>query len=176
VWYTLGEARFHLGYAVGSTAGQTLDAFDRVIALDSAFAPAYVHPVQLALDRNDTASAKNYIRGYVGLTSGVPEGAGMRLVGLLVDSVDVKSAELQRIIDTASANVLFDAWRSVQRWPDASEAGARLLRVLASGRRGIGLPADTATTRYLLATELLYRGHLREASRLIGSRFSVPYG
>lgn len=176
VWYALGEARFHLGYAVGSTALQTIEAFDRAIALDSAFAPAYVHPVQLALDRNDTAAAKRYIRGYVGLTSGVPEGAGMRLVGLLIDPSGGNSAELQSIIDTASANVLFDAWRSVQRWPDASEAGVRLLRLLASGRRGVGTPTDTATTRYLLATEVLYRGHLREASRLIGSRVSVPYG
>jgi len=176
VWYALGEARFHLGYAVGSTAGQTLDAFDRAIALDSAFAPAYVHPVQLALDRNDTAAAKRYIRGYVGLTSGVPEGAGIGLVGQLIDPVGVKAAELQSIIDTASANVLFDAWRSVQRWPDVPEAGVRLLRLLASGRRGVGMPADTATARYLLATEVLYRGHLREASRMTGSRFSVPYG
>jgi eukaryotic-like serine/threonine-protein kinase len=176
VWYALGEARFHLGYAVGSTALQTLEAFDRAIALDSAFAPAYVHPVQLALDRNDTASAKRYIRGYVGLTSGVPEGAGIRLVGQLLDPIGVKSTELQSIIDTSSANVLFDAWRSVQRWPDTSEAGVRLLRLLASGRRGVGTSADTAAMRYLLVTEILYRGHLREASGRIGSRFSVPYG
>jgi len=51
VWYSLGEARFHLGYVVGSTAQQTVEAFDRAIALDSAFAPAYFHSVQLALDR-----------------------------------------------------------------------------------------------------------------------------
>jgi len=176
VWYALGEARFHLGYAVGSTAPQTLDAFDRAIALDSAFAPAYVHPVQLALDRNDTAAAKRYIRGYVSLTSGVPEGAGIRLVGQLIDPTGGASPERRATLDTASANILFDAWRSIQRWPDADEAGVHLLRLLASGRRGIGVASDTSATRYLLATELLYRGHLREASRMVGSRLSVPYG
>jgi len=176
VWYELGEARFHLGYVVESTVRQTLDAFNRAIALDSAFAPAYIHPIQLALDWNDTAAAKRYIKGYIGLTSGVPEGAGIRLVGQLIDPTGGASPERRATLDTASANILFDAWRSIQRWPDADEAGVHLLRLLASGRRGIGVASDTSATRYLLATELLYRGHLREASRMVGSRLSVPYG
>jgi DNA-binding SARP family transcriptional activator len=176
VWYELGEARFHLGYVVGSTTRQTLDAFNRAIALDSAFAPAYIHPVQLALDWNDTAAASRYITGYVGLTSDVPEGAGIRLVGQLIDPRGEKSSARRASADTVSANVLFDAWRSVQRLPDADETSVRLLQILASGRRGVGLSSDTSATRYLLATELLYRGHLRAARSMIGSRLSVPYG
>ncbi len=176
VWYELGEARFHLGYVVGSTTRQTLDAFNRAIALDSAFAPAYIHPVQLALDWNDTAWARRYITGYVGLTSEVPEGAGIRLVGQLIDPRRDKSSARRAIADTVSANVLFDAWRSVQRLPDVDETSVRLLQILASGRRGVGLASDTSSTRYLLATELLYRGHLQAARSMIGSRLSVPYG
>ena len=175
VWYDLGEARFHLGFVVGATAQQTIDAFNRAIALDATFAPAYFHLVQLALDRNDTAAAKRYIAGYTRLTSDVPEGAGIRLVGQLIDPSRAQSAALQAALDTASANVLFDAWRSVQRWPDEGETGVRLLRVLAAGHRGTGVAADTLWVRYLLATELLYRGHLREARRRLGSRFSVPF-
>ena len=175
VWYAVGEARFHLGYAVGSTAEQTIDAFDKAIALDSAFAPAYFHPVQLALDRNDTAAARRYINGYLGLTSGVPEGSGLRVVDRLLHPIRAKAPELQSVLNGASANVLFDAWRSVQRWPDSSEAGVLLLRLLATGRQGIGISADTVWARYLLATELLYRGHLREASDIVGSRFSQPF-
>jgi serine/threonine-protein kinase len=176
VWYELGEARFHLGYVVGSTTRQTLDAFNRAIALDSAFAPAYIHPVQLALDWSDTAAARRYIMGYVALTSDVPEGAGIRLVGQLIDPGGDKSSARRASADTVSANVLFDAWRSVQRLPDVAETSVRLLQVLASGRRGVGLASDTSATRYLLATELLYRGHLRAARTIIGSRLSVPYG
>jgi len=173
VWYALGEARFHLGYVVGSTAQQTIDAFNRAMALDPAFAPAYFHPVQLALDRNDTAAAQRYVDGYLRLTSGVPEGAGLRLVARLLSGEP--SRTVQSLLDTAPANVLFDAWRSVQRWPDSAEAGVRLLRLLAGGRRGIGVPADTAWTGYLLATALLYRGHVREARTMVASRVSVPF-
>src|SRR5207253_10859911 len=80
VWYELGEARFHLGFVVGSTVEETMDAFTRAITLDPDFAPAYVHPLQLALDRNDTTAARRYIDGYLERTSTVPEGAGVRLV------------------------------------------------------------------------------------------------
>jgi len=173
VWYALGEARFHLGYVVGSTAQQTIDAFNRALALDTAFAPAYFHPVQLALDRNDTAAARRYVNGYLRLTSAVPEGAGLRLVARLLSRE--RSPTVQSLLDTAPANVLFDAWRSVQRWPDSAEAGVRLLRLLAGGRRGVGVSADTVWTGYLLATALLYRGHVREARALVPSRVSVPF-
>src|SRR5216117_3763029 len=174
VWYELGEARFHLGYVVGSTAQQTIDAFTRAIALDAAFAPAYVHPVQLSLDENDTTAAQHYINGYIGLTADVPEGAAIRLVRELIDPIRAQSPQLQSVLDTASANVLFDAWRSVQRWPDANETAVRLLRMLA-GRRGGGIAADTLWAQYLLATELLYRGHLRAARAIVGASFSVPF-
>ena len=175
VWYELGEARFHLGYVMGSTAQQAIDAFSQAIGLDAAFAPAYVHPVQLSLDRNDTTAAQHYINGYIGLTADVAEGQGIRLVRELIDPIRAKSSRLQSVLDTASANVLFDAWRSVQRWPDVNETGVRLLRILVAGRRGIGVAADTMWTRYLLVTELLYRGHLREARAMAGARFSVPF-
>jgi len=175
VWYELGEARFHLGYVVGSTAQQTIEAFNRAIGLDAAFAPAYVHPVQLSLDRNDTTAAQHYINGYIGVTADVPEGEGIRLVRELIDPIRARSPQLQSVLDTASATVLFDAWRSVQRWPDANETAVRLLRILAAGRRGVGVAADTLWARYLLVTELLYRGHLREARAMVGARFSVPF-
>jgi serine/threonine-protein kinase len=175
VWYELGEARFHLGYVVGSTARQTVEAFDRAIALDSAFAPAYFHPVQLALERNDTAAARRYINRYLGLTANVSEGAGLRVVYQLLDRTQARSTALEAALDTASANVLFDAWRTIQRWPDSAETGVRLLRLLAAGHRGVGISADTAQIRYLLTTELLFRGHLREARAMAGPRFGVPF-
>src|SRR6266699_1278775 len=175
VWYELGEARFHLGYVVGSTAQQTIEAFNRAIGLDTAFAPAYVHPVQLSLDRNDATAAQHYINGYIGVTADVPEGEGIRLVRELIDPIRARLPQLQSVTGSAPDSVLFDAWRSVQRWPDANETAVRLLRILAAGRRGVGVAADTLWARYLLVTELLYRGHLREARAMVGARFSVPF-
>jgi serine/threonine-protein kinase len=63
VWYQLGEARFHRGFVVGSSWGDARAAFDRAIALDSGFAPAYIHPVEIALSDGDAESARRYVEG-----------------------------------------------------------------------------------------------------------------
>src|SRR5439155_1373063 len=96
--------RFSLDSAItayGVAVQQTIEAFNRAMALDPAFAPAYFHPVQLALDRNDTAAAQRYVDGYLRLTSGVPEGAGLRLVARLLSGEP--SRTVQSLLDTAPA-------------------------------------------------------------------------
>ncbi len=45
---SLGEAADHFGPFAGRPTGEELKAFDRAIALDSAFAPAYIHPIESA--------------------------------------------------------------------------------------------------------------------------------
>ena len=49
VWNTVGEARAHLGSFVDALDAWELEPFDRAIAVDSAFAPAYIHPVEIGL-------------------------------------------------------------------------------------------------------------------------------
>ena len=56
LWYMLGDARFHAGGLAGKPSRTALDAFDRSIALDSAFTPSYVHAVPLGLELNGTES------------------------------------------------------------------------------------------------------------------------
>src|SRR5438270_10218880 len=81
-WYDLAESRFHSGF---STPTRALEAFEHAITLDSTFAAAYFHLVQLALAEDDTARARRYVTRYLALTGGVPEGVGLRLVALLLD-------------------------------------------------------------------------------------------
>ena len=176
VWYRLGEARYHGGYRVGSTARQVLEAFDRAIALDSAFAPAYIHSVQLALTENDAVRARQYASSYLTLTSGVPEGEGTGLVAILVDPQRAQSIEVSGHLDNASANVLTDAANALFVWPDSAETAVRLSRLLAAGRPGrVGVDADTVFHRWRLAYLLSYRGHLRESYALTGNRAGVLF-
>jgi serine/threonine-protein kinase len=176
VWYRLGEARYHLGYRVGTTERQILEAFDRAIALDSAFAPAYVHAVQIALITNDTGRAKRYASGYTTLTSGVPEGEGISLVATLLDQRRAQSHQFQQHLDSASANVLAMAGIAVAQWPDSAETVVRLWRLLAAGRPGVGVPADTTLfIRWFLPSQLAFRGHLRQAHDLVGSQAGIIF-
>jgi tetratricopeptide (TPR) repeat protein len=49
VWTMLGEARFHLGPMALVPASTSRLAFETAVALDSAFAPAYIHPIELSI-------------------------------------------------------------------------------------------------------------------------------
>jgi serine/threonine-protein kinase len=175
VWYRLGEARYHGGYRVGSTERQVREAFDSAITLDSTFAPAYIHAVQLALSANDAVRASLYANAYMTLTAGVPEGEGTGLVAILVDPRRSQSIDVWRHLDNASANVLTDAANAVSSWPDSAETAIRLSRLLATGRPGVGVNADTVFHKWRLAYLLSYRGHLRESYALTGNRAGVLF-
>src|SRR5439155_8998837 len=82
-------------------------AFDRAIALDSEFAPAYVHPVEIALNDNEPGAALRYVQGYLAISSGTPEAAGMRLLGELVDPGHTQPGDFDREIETASPPALY---------------------------------------------------------------------
>src|SRR5439155_25489100 len=62
-WYTLGEVYRHQGRAI--PISETLAAFDRAIALDSAYAPAYIHPVEIASAARGLDAARRYAVEYL---------------------------------------------------------------------------------------------------------------
>jgi serine/threonine-protein kinase len=164
-WYALGDARFHFGLAPGvyMTHRQQLEAFDRSIALDSAFGPAYIHPAAIALMMSDAVKARRYADTYSGLPNDA-EGSGIRLVALLLDPTRARAAETQRLLDTASAEFLANARVAMRDWPDSAETQVRLSRLLAAGRHGsFRLYTDTVAQRVQLARMLTRRGHLHEA-------------
>ncbi len=180
-WYQLAELRFHGGFVMGSTPWQALEAFERTIALDSTFAAAYFHLVQLALAGYDTARARRYVTSYLALTAGVPEGEGIGLVALLLDPRRAQSSELRRLLDTASARMLYYAWGVVWFWPDSAETAIRLARLLAAGGHVaaggpvVGPATDTGFAKGVLEMMLSYRGHLHESYALLGNRAGVVF-
>src|SRR5207244_6168069 len=60
-WYALSTARLLWPLVGRTTPEQVLEAFDRAIALDSAFGPAYIHPVEVALHLGRPAAARRYL-------------------------------------------------------------------------------------------------------------------
>ena len=177
VWYEIGEARYHFGagpvLSVGSSRREILDAFDRAIALDSAFGPAFAHTPQLALDLGGPALALRYVTRYQAIAPAEAASSGMRVLQALLVPPGIHSARVRQLIDTLSPGVLYSVRNSVRRWPDSAETAVQLARVLASGgRRGPGhrLFQDSAFRARILAEQLAYRGHVREAQRVIGAQ------
>ncbi len=177
-WYDLAESRFHSGF---STPTRALEAFEHAITLDSTFAAAYFHLVQLALAEDDTARARRYVTRYLALTGGVPEGVGLRLVALLLDPRRSQSRELQRVLDTTSVAMRYYAEAVAWFWPDSAETAIRLARSLAAERPVAGGPSvvgpvtDTGFARGVLEMMLSYRGHLHESYALLGNQAGVVF-
>jgi len=165
VWYTLGDARYHF-WLPGSTRQQRLEAFDRSIALDSAFAPAYLHPIELALAVGDSVAGRRYLASYLALNPTDVDAEGLRLAARLFEPEQARLPEVGRLLDAASAEGLFNAELPFRFWPDSAEVAVRLRRLFAAGRHtSFGDFGDSVFRREYLARGLAYRGHLREAYR-----------
>jgi serine/threonine-protein kinase len=61
-WLGLGESLFHFAPTMGHRRADALPAFERLVALDSTFAPIYDHVVDLALRSGDLARAESFLR------------------------------------------------------------------------------------------------------------------
>ena len=165
VWLDLGEARFHQPPPLGGVPAPALQAFDYAVALDSGFAPAYEHMVRLAIRLNRPALARKYADAYLRLNPTDVNAPSIRLAALMLDPNRSDAPETARMIDGASARVLFAAglWH-LGWWADSAEVGVRLARVMTL-RSGDGSDpwSDTVMYPQYLAIMLGYRGHLQEA-------------
>jgi serine/threonine-protein kinase len=166
IWYQLGEARSH--YLGGlSSPGPALEAFERVIALDSGFAPAYEHTIQLAVNLGRPEQAQRFAEAYATLDSTGHGAAPARLAALFLRRRPADSVEVANAIASASAGVLFRTGFDLRTWPESAETAVQLLRRLAEAHPG-GPGAepwvtDTLMQKQYLASALMVRGHLREA-------------
>jgi tetratricopeptide (TPR) repeat protein len=61
-WFGLGEALVHNAAFAGASPLDARPAFERLVALDSTFAPVYYHMVDLAVYGGDSAAAASWLR------------------------------------------------------------------------------------------------------------------
>ncbi len=170
-WYALGEARFHFGYApsFGTGLRSALEAFDRAIALDSAYVPAYVHPIDIALTLDGPAAATRYITPYLALDPTDVNAGGIQALEALLDSTSGDESRMRMMVDTLPPEVIRHLiLGGLERWPDAGERAVRLY-FAADERFGDSLGLPDILPAHLLA----YRGHLREAFTRYGAEAPV---
>jgi tRNA A-37 threonylcarbamoyl transferase component Bud32/tetratricopeptide (TPR) repeat protein len=172
-WLVYGDLLFHYDYAVAEayapfgTSKQVREAFDRAVELDSTFAPAYVHPIELA---GNPARARPYVSGYlkaVGPDGGSP---GIRLLASLIDPA---RPNVRRLLDSTDTGVLREVVDLTSTWQDSSETALRLVR-LYSARRRPTVGSESWLPGFL-AERLAYRGHLKEARAALGDRVGETF-
>jgi serine/threonine protein kinase/tetratricopeptide (TPR) repeat protein len=166
-WYVLGEARYHFGSSVGSNPRQALEAFDRAIANDSSFAPAYIHAVELALWLDGPEAGGRYARGYLRLAPTDVSASGIGLAYQLIAAAPARPPETTRLLRDASAAALKEAWPAVHRAADSTEAIVAVARALAAAPEGDAPWLSRTDRQNRLGTSLLYRGHVRQAVEIL---------
>jgi serine/threonine-protein kinase len=173
MWYDLGDAYYHGNLGPTSIPDErVLRTFERAIELDSTYAPAYPHMVDIALRLyRDTTRALRYADRYAAIST--PGGVfheSLQLVASLLRQPPADSAALRARLLTVRPNVRLVALRTLARFPDRSETGARVARAIWAAATDAGAEPMTAATRSRVAEALAWRGHLDEASRAFGDR------
>jgi tetratricopeptide (TPR) repeat protein len=168
VWYELGEAREHLLGGLKLPVPE-LEAFERAIALDPGFAPAYDHTIALSVKLGRPDQARRFAEAYAALDSTGDNAEPARLVALLLNRRPGDSTAVARAVQAASSGALFRVGLEfLINWPDSAETAVALLRRLVESHPPPGTGSapwviDTLMQKQYLAVALTARGHLREA-------------
>ena len=179
VWMALGEYQYHwLRRAGVMPPGEVLISFDRAIALDSGFAPAFEHVFQLAFGAGTVDRARAYARAYGPIVSNDLHSPELRLVAALLDSAGADSQAIAPLVERATTLTLFrTGMEHLAGWADSSEMAVALLRSLASGRHQATGPAwvtDSLMWPKFLVRGLMFRGHVLEAYRVYRPLLADP--
>jgi eukaryotic-like serine/threonine-protein kinase len=174
-WYLAGEARFHWGAVAGHTQREALDAFDRAIQLDSAFAPAYIHAFALALHLEGPEVGHHYAERYLTLGPSGSEAGGIRLADQLVDRRGKPPVNTDSLLRAAPPSALRDARLALNEYADSAEAAVALARALAAAPEGDAAWLTREERQLSLGATLLYRGHVREGTAIVfGNPAALP--
>ena len=173
MWYDLGDAYYHGGFGPTSVPDEkTLATFEKAIELDSAFAPAYPHLVDISFRLfRDTTRALRYADRYLAMSA--PGGVfheSLQLVTSLLRQPPSDSTALKTRLRNVRPNVKVVALRTLTRYPDRAETGAQVARAILSAASEGGAETITAGTRTQAVQALAWRGYLTEAYRAFGER------
>ncbi len=171
-WFEFGDVRYH--NPAFARQVRMREAFDQALGLDSAFAPAYFHSIELALQLGDRDGALRYMDRYAALRPRDIEADGVRLARLLLEPTATHLAAARAVLDTASADLLVSTAQYFRGWDDTSETSIRLARLLPGRRSSTPDYADPEFQRRRLAMSLAYHGHLHDAGAQ-GSTGSVTH-
>jgi eukaryotic-like serine/threonine-protein kinase len=164
VWYMMGEMGHHFGGQVSPRlpARLAFDAFAKAIELDSAFAPAYDHIVNLALRLREPEAARKYAEAYLRLPL-IPKTAASLKAGLdLLANPQNPSPATTAFLDTAPEEQVWHVRYYISDAVDSGEAAVAAARAFAAS-------GFVERPRWALARALAYRGHFREAARELES-------
>jgi serine/threonine-protein kinase len=171
VWHKLADAHYHyLFFDPSITYAGARTEFDRSIALDSSFAPSYLHMPDLALRAQDPVAARRYVEQYLRLEPSGSAAGYMRMLLLFLDPATSRQVRVDSLMHASSVADASELVNILLSWMDPAESQLRVARAL---RELDASPAESASVaeqaQKVLLLTLAERGHLAEAARNIGA-------
>ncbi|MEW5916898.1 MAG: hypothetical protein AB1762_10850, partial [Gemmatimonadota bacterium] len=164
VWNLMGETYFHLGGALGTSWVAARDAFDRAIAIDSQFGPAWVHPIGIALGTDSLEAARRYAQGLYERRARASREDWVSVVRDILAGTLTDPAELERRLTALPLEGIFEIWAATSKWVDSAETAIRVARAFARARpSGRSTFNDPVLRAGFLLRSLIDRGHFAEA-------------
>lgn len=164
-WYQLGDVRFHFTRRAAPTlpnAARAREAFERAIAVDSGFAPAYNHLVELAAEDQDTPAMRRYVDRVLATSAGTPASRAMTIVRGAIAQPPLR-VPLDSLLRAGQFQTIRDVVINTTPLADSTEVALRLMRDLfATVSHGPAPPEVVTTVRWGLTTLLGFRGHSGE--------------
>jgi serine/threonine-protein kinase len=159
--YQLGDVLHHFAAALGTSARDIRDVFDRAIASDSDFAPAYDHVVGLSLAEQDTGAARRYLRAMTAHMHSTPRVRAVWVLQLALSGALTRDSRSLTSLDSVRLEPIMTTTSAMMFWMDSAETARHLLEYLIA--RVAHSPDLLAAEKLVLALTLAERGHLRDA-------------
>ncbi len=115
-WYGLGEAYFHLGGQAGFGIEASIDPFERTLSLDSTFAPALIHMLELAYTEMDSVRGPALTERYLSLDSTSYYARSFELLASFAFGSSADSAAVVQALDTLDAEALGWVRARLRQW------------------------------------------------------------
>jgi serine/threonine-protein kinase len=156
---TRAEAGWQWGGLVGRPFEESLQFYDRAIALDSAFTPSYPHAAFIALALGDPARAMRYVQAHLRWGPSASLRGVLQLLEALLTPGPRAAERAERLLDSLPVYALSKAFGLLTMSADSGEAIVRVMRKLETRNPEGGWS-------FSLGWVLVAHGHLREMLRV----------
>lgn len=163
-WETLAELYFHSGLKVLASPDELLELLQKPVDLDPAFAPYYIHLVQVRMQRGDSAAARPLLNRYLELAPDNHQGHALELAWHLHFGDPAARAAAARQVAELTPHVFNDLLTALG-------GGARGYRAMETAARA----RSDGTARAVLLATLVEQGRIAEARQLL-ARGSLDEG
>ena len=134
-WYLLGDALYHLGGAALEPPETFRRALQRATALDSTFAPPYLHLAEDALDRLDSAEARRLVTALRRIEPASAKTTGLNIAYRLAWGTPAERRAARLALDTAATFAILTAKHATNLTPDLWEQTLLVGQALADQSR-----------------------------------------